>query len=61
MKFTTTTEKMAWLKATGQKIKELEEQRMRAIVDGEFTKATDLLKGRLYAQRLFGQVSKTLK
>ena len=54
-------EKMAWLKATGAKIKQMEIDRIRAIIDGEFEKATSLLKGRLLAQRLFGKVSKTLK
>jgi hypothetical protein len=61
MKFKSRDEKLAWLKATGGKIQEMEYQRRIAIVSGDFGKAYSLLAGIQFARTQFRKVSNTLK
>jgi len=61
MKFKDKTEKLEWLKATGEKINEMTCQRRIAIVSGDFTKAYSLLMGIEFARAQFRKVSNSLK
>jgi len=61
MKFLNKAEKMEWLKETSKRIFELENDRMQAVMDGDFEKAFSLLKGKKFAEKLFREVSFTLR
>ena len=61
MMFSCKVEKLAWLKATGEKVNEMECQRKIAIMQGDFAKAYSLLTGINFARTQFKKVSNTLK
>ncbi len=57
MKFSTCEERLTWLKKTSQKLREMEENRMRAILNEDYKKAFSLLKGIKFARSEFAKVS----
>ncbi len=57
MKFSNREDRLKWLKGTSQKLREMEEDRMRAIIDSDYTKAFSLLKGIKFARAEFAKVS----
>lgn len=57
MKFSNCEDRLKWLKDTSQKLRQMEQDRMRAILDADYAKAFSLLKGIKFARSEFAKVS----
>jgi hypothetical protein len=61
MRFKNIDDRLAWLKSTAAKIYEMEQQRRVAILQGDFFKATSLLKGIKFATNEFRKCNLRLR
>jgi hypothetical protein len=61
MRFANKEEKLKWLKATGEKIRQMESERSAAVMNKDFKRAFSLLRGMDYAKAEFRKISQTLK
>ena len=61
MRFKNNAEKLGWLKAAGERIRQMEYDRKIAIVSGDFGRAYELLRGMQFARQQFKKISDTLK
>ncbi|MGV8130938.1 MAG: hypothetical protein ACP5N7_02435 [Candidatus Pacearchaeota archaeon] len=61
MKFVNSDARLKWLKATAKKIWEMEEDRMRAVLDEDYSKAFSLLKAIKFARSEFAKVSNKIR
>ena len=52
---------MQWLKATATRIKEMELERMRCVMNSDFGRAYSLLKGIKFARNKFAKISNQLR
>jgi hypothetical protein len=61
MRFANRVEKIDWLKATGERIRQMEAERRAAIMEQNFDRAYNLLRAMDFAKTQFREVSMTLK
>jgi hypothetical protein len=60
MRFANRVEKINWLKATAERIRQMEAERIAAIMEQNFYRAYNLLRAMDFAKAQFRKVSSTL-